>query len=808
MQSLKDLVRSFLQSNSYNLLNVGEREGFVLANKLTLGNVRDTRLVWVTPPSSQVHNFDQLERRLIQEFEELIPQYPDADYSLVTPSREGFSQSFHSERRRFGVVMQVPIDYFDTPFKLEETPGEFRSTITSLRDPAIHQRRVPQPYRVIVAGEARESGADLLPQLFKELRRPQSPCLRIVVGPAGAGKSVLFHALFSQLYREFSDHKKRNEVFARPFPFIPEYLKGRRAGLLRLEQLINEFVKKELAAHVERTTIDWSLINGYATWLFDGLDELYTADEGFFFDILELMTQKDSVAQILICARGSLLTSCETLIEFLDQFSQGSEDVRVYQLENWEMPSKRAYAWTRFGGRLPSKKPETDPPKVFQFLSYLKQSETLQSLSGIPFYCRLLADEFAQDGSPTVSDDITLIEHVVSKMIEREVDKGLLPLEQFMPNGLNDWLETVAWEFYGKGSAGLRKPDIEEYAEVVLRPELSPEERSHIITSFLQNPLFARGSESGLLTFEHELIAEYLTGRYVLNSIETYTKLIATSLGVRNDLADSFILRYIASKLTRQPEKLQAVIDTLRANELPDHGFANLLQLFLLAAPTRDAVRANRISTEGKSLKYLQFRDQDLREVSFRNCDLSGTSFKACGLQNAHFEGAILVGTKFEQLSSDALQGTGFGNLERFEFIYVGKQRIEDPKKMIEWMQRATGVTRQIKEPCPAALQLRTLFLKFVYPDGNGRRDELLAKALPRGKRYADAPSPEDCIKVCLTAGYLQGPDWRDRIRRIPGEAFNHIVYFVRDWKLTPEMHRVLDSLCRNNRCEHIPGKL
>jgi hypothetical protein len=343
----------------------------------------------------------------------------------------------------------------------------------------------------------------------------------------------------------------------------------------------------------------------------------------------------------------------------------------------------------------------------------------------------------------------------------------------------------------------------------VLRPELSPEEHKNIITTLLQFPLFAPGRETGKLTFEHELIGEYLTGRYLLDHISNKDKTawVASSLGERIEGARSFILRYLANKILRRPEIIQIIIATLRQGQLQDPAFARLLQLFLLVESAPDTIKGNRIALEGKTLRYVQFRQRELSGVSFRNCDLSDSTFDSCNLQNASFEGAILSGTRFEGLPDEALKGARFGNLERFQSIYIGRQRIDEPKSIIEWMRKATDVSEPIQEPCPTAYQLKTLFLKFITPKGEGKRDQLKMSALLSGKLYPGAPRPERCIDACLSFGYMEDLKWHGYIRRQTGELYDHMVDFVTKWNVSPLMRELLDSLCRERDCKHVPAR-
>lgn len=509
--------------------------------------------------------------------------------------------------------------------------------VRKLRDPALVRRRVAQPYSVLVDSEFYNQGDDLWYDLFDEFTHPGGACLRIVVGAAGAGKSVLFRALLTRLYDHFHDRKRSLQVFPRPIPLVPDYLQG--VSRWRLPELINNFIHTEVAAPGRQRTFKWMLANGLIMWLVDGLDELYAGDSDFFHQLLEYLTEPDSQAQILICARHSLLRTSETLTNFLAEFRPGPQEaIRVYQINDWEHASKRTYAWISLEGRVPLTG-EEDPPQVSQLLTTITRSPLLRALSGLPYYCNLLVGEFKRGTLPEFSDDFSLIEYVISGMIRREEEKGVLRQEQFVHEGLREWLETVAYEFYGERFTGVTRTEVEDYAQFFLREELSEEERLDVITTLIQFPLFAPGAQSGVITFKHELIAEYLAAEYFLKHLSNDPVWAARSLGTRTDLADSLLLCYMASRVAGRPGGLQLVINALRTEALPGRAFANLLQLLLLATPARDVIKANRIVLEGRDLGYVEFKGKDLREISFRNCDLSSATFNACDLHNTSFEG-------------------------------------------------------------------------------------------------------------------------------------------------------------------------
>jgi hypothetical protein len=803
MYDLMTLAKGYLESAEYKLFHV--REGFLVAEKPVLGGDVDRKLLWVARPPAKVTSFRELEAGLLEEFETLVPQYPHANCTLLLHTLEGFSRKFRPQAMKLGVRIRVPVQFFDTPFKWEEEP-EAASAARSLSS-APPRMRVPQPYFVDEGtGPSTVGGDDIVKYLFEEMCRGTEPCLRIIVGTAGAGKSVMFHSLFARIYHHFQDRKAAQEIFPRPIPLIPEYL--RHATALRTDALIDSFLRTEVAANVGRAAFEWMLVNGFCAWFFDGLDELCSQDPDFFEFLLDLLTRSGSKAQFLICARESLLTSSAGFAQLIDEFPPSMRGViRVYRLKDWEYKSKRAFAWATLEGKVLQDN-EPDPPRVREFLDAISRDRSLQELSSLPYYCELLVSEFREGTLGGVDRDYALVERAVSGLIEREMKKGLLSSEQFEPEGLQEWLETIAWEYYSSDFKGLATSEVEEYGYLVLRPDLSQEQRTHALTTLIQFPLFTPGLKPGLVGFKHELMAEYLAGCALLRRILQNPGWVAKTLGARIDLSDSLLIRFMASRLREQTHSITAVKNALRDEALPARSFANLLQLFLLCGSHVVVDWPGDFQLEGRDLRYVRFDGLDLTGVSFRNSDLSNTVFRSCRLENALFEGAFLSGTRFEELRDDALTNARFGSLERFEFVYVGRQRIDSLQGMTKWLLERTGRREEARQACPTARQFRTLFLKFVYPDGQARRDELREEALSRGKRHAGAPNPEDCVRAALHAGFLVDPDWRKRIRRPSGDKYNQVVQFVRNWSLSADMKTLVDTVCPIRSCHHIPSPI
>ena len=433
----------------------------------------------------------------------------------------------------------------------------------------------------------------------------------------------------------------------------------------------------------------------------------------------------------------------------------------------------------------------------------LFRSDALRQLSGLPYYCSLLLEEFLHGGLLDMRHDYEVLERVVSGMIEREQQKGLLRHEHFDRGGLDEWLEEVALEYYSGGMNAIPRDHLNELGELVLREELTAEERRNALTTLEQFPLFEGGLAPNTVVFKHELVAEYLAGRCLSRRFARDPGGVARNLGMRPDLSDSMIARYLVSEISALPNAVVTLQQALATLHLPGKQFGNLLLLLLMLTPDRGAVRG--ISLEGRDLSHVLFFDRDLRGTSFRNCDLTATVFRACDLRQAKFEGAVLNGTRFENLDQDALRGARFGDLEHFEYILVDKRRLDDYHEAVEWIATATGEARPIRGPCPTALQVTVLFQKYVRPDGTGRRDELPRRALLRGKRYPGAPPPEDCVQAGIKFGFLDEPDRRDRIRRTTGERYDQVVEFVKDRRLTSDVKQLLDSLCPLPGCDHLP---
>ncbi|MDD9863041.1 MAG: pentapeptide repeat-containing protein [Gammaproteobacteria bacterium] len=799
--SLQEHVTGYLESAGFQIKK--ESGELVSADRASLAASREKHLVW-TPPSLQEsgENARNREARLLTDFNLKKSEYPYARCTILVESTQAYSMDFREKMKKAGVNILVPVQFFDAAYRIEESP-KTASNMNELQQKTDPSSYIPQPYsREYQEQDGTEE--DLRKTLYAAFKQPSKtePCLHLIVGPAGVGKSELFRSLFSKLYGDFKRDKKRQKKFRRPIPLTPEYLRDKP---LRTHDLINEFIKTEVAASVQPETFEWMLVNGYTTWLCDGLDELYTGDRQFFDYILDLMTASHSCAHILICMRDSLLTSSKGVYGLLEDFPPEKDNsIRVYRLCDWNESSKKKLAQRRIRDSALSK----------IFIERIKP-EPLKALSGIPYYCNILLDAFKDKKNKeklNFSNNLEVLEYAVKHVIEqREVEeKELFSFDNFHGGReeFYEWLGTVALYTYQSDFQAIQSEEVKELAKAILNQDLSKDERDNTITSLIQIALFSHGADRDTVGFKHELIAEYLAAKCMAPKLgREPIKTIASNLSNRVDFANSIMCKYLARHLAENPKIGDKIITALKTESLPDRerGFANLLQILLNSKlPSSKTLLRGAKFMENRNLQGLQIYNIDLTGTSFRNCDLSHAQFQKCTLKESRFERAYLSETKFTDLPLNSLEHATFENL-RFESVYIGHTRIKDYTQMINWLEKETGYEEPIEIPCPSAQQLKVLFRKFVHHDGTGRRLDIKENALTKGTIIDGAPGLSRCIETCIDHQYLIRQQFRHRIERSAGSRYRDIVEFVKSYSLMGDMRKLLNDLCPEPECSHVP---
>jgi hypothetical protein len=790
MDSLKGLVESWLRADNYRILYSGS--DVLIADKLVSAYERETKIIWVVSADAGV------ERRLYEEFRSRIPQYPGAKCTVVADSYQGFSRDFRQTAKQHGVKTVLPVQFFDTPFNFEEADDAL-SAIKELRDRSILERCIPQPYEEWRNATLGPRGDDLWTTLVDEIPKQAGPALHIIVGPAGCGKSVLFKSVFAHLYDQFMDQKRRGQQCPRPLPLIPDHL--RSAAGVRVDALIDAFANKDVAIPVRRGIFEWMLEHGFATWMLDGLDELYSGDPTFFDFVADRLTQAGSTAKILVFARDSLIYTVDKFNEFLEEY--GSDTiVKVYRLLPWDSASKRRYATMKLDGQRLQEGGQASE-SVAGFMKVVEGTPTLKQLTGLPYYCDLFLDLYRSKSKTSFTNDLEVLAYSASQIVQREIDKGVLPKGVMSEAALNDWLEAVAVENYESNFAGVSQQAVEDYAQMVMPEGLGEQASRDLQLAFVQFPIWEGGGRSGVIRFKHEIIAEYLTGRAFLRILDGDPGNVGLRLGRRMDLHDSVVLRMMAHNLTR--EHRLAVEKALREGNLSGRSYSNLMMLLLLACPERDLLLNIGLNLEGRDLTGVRFIGRDLSGLSFRGASLSSTVFRDCLMKDARLETAVLHETRFERLAPNAMEGARFGRLERFGSIFVDQRKLSDFKPCLEWVSKVTGRHEVVDGPCPAAQQLKLLFMKFIHPDGSGRRDDLKEDALMRGRQVPGAPSPKECLKACERFGCISEGSRPDRRQRARDDKYREMVEFVKGGGPSTGLRQVLGILCNRPGCPHVP---
>ena len=781
------LATSYLESLGYDTLTRGR--DMIVGHKLTVAGERESIVVFV-PKFEPGVSFASQEGPYLSRFKQATKEYPRAQRFMLVPTYEGISRDFRNKSKtKYDFNIRVPILFFDTAFRIEgsieaRSAGSAAQELTRTgKDWA--NKRVPQPYEVI-HGKDSERGDDLLATFKNNIIKGRGTNLNLIVAPAGMGKSVLYQVLFSHLYDEFQRYKSQLRIYRRPLPLIPEYLRSSLS--VTLKGLIESFLHTEFAAPIGLDTFQWMLVNGFGIWLLDGLDEIVERDRGFFFDLLDILTIPGTVdPMIVMCLRDSLLTSNQELQDFIDEHKT---NITIYELCKWGSKSKRIFAKYEFKGK-----------QVDGFLSLLGEHKELNDLASTPFYCKLIAEQFADDRIHKTYNEIELLEAGISGIVEREYNKGLLDRLIISDEQLIELLQDLASEDASSGFQGLTIDTIKEYAEIMLPLEIEKPMQDKLVTELVQFALFQQGAVSGSVQFSQEILEQFLLGERIYRNILHNEEAAIRDLSLNFIPADWVTLRTVANRVIRD-STAQKLTDILNRINLPANTFRNVVQI--CAYSSSDPISFKRITFEGKSIAGIKMKDFDLRGVSFRNCDLTDVEFDGCLLNNTKYEGTIINRTLFLMKNKGDLKGAIFGDMGRIFSIKVQRRKPElNYESTINWLKTSSGQMGVIVSPCNAALQLRYLFGKFVYPDGKAKRAILDIRGALAGKEYYDK---EKTIESVVRHGYLVKDTFgRGRLRRCDGDQYNEIINYVRDFTLTLGLETVLNNICSIVGCLHIP---
>lgn len=781
---LRELTLGYLRAEGYDVSIRGS--DLLIGTRRGVGSDLHYIYVWVAPDT---RDFRSKEPVYLSRFKEAAELQPQAQRFMLVPTFEGLSAEFRKGANQWHAVkVRVPAQFFDTPFSWEESP-----TITTAaaelrrRGDDAARRRARQPFRVDRSGHRAD---DLMEELVSAASpggtRSLSRTISVVIGPAGIGKSHLFEALFSRMYAAFHDAKRQQRLAPRPFPLLPDYIRSSEAPTVRA--LLRAFLQSDLTRALDSRVFEWMMGNGLAIWLLDGLDEIIAQDSGFFDYFLDLLTTPGATSnpRIILFVRDSLLSASNELRDFCEE---NGDFVEIYELEPWQDASKREFARIALGGR------------ADEFNRLLRSRENLDRLATIPYYASLLTAQFEAGNLQDSYDEKALIHEALARIIEREYSKELLDRNLISEADVTDFLEALAYEDLEAGFAGIPVDEARSLAEVILPNELDEAERSRAAAALAQLALFSRGA-LGQLRFTQEILEQYLLGRGIVRLLNAEQHdILARRLAVRPIPPDWVTLKVAAAEVRAAGQARRLLPLLLQASDRPV-AFRNILQLLIYAADEKELLQS--VSLEHRDLTGVHFVGLNLGSVSFRGSNLTDVEFVNCELGRASFEECILRNTAFLQMRDGSMAGVQLGDLAQFYSIRVSRGgTLTDRSQVQKWFERQIGTPVAIVAPCPAALQLRHLFNKFVYPNGDVRRSWVDEKAVLRGTKYVD---PAELRDACLRHGYLVVHDEsRKSIARPTGNEYADLVGYATGLRLTPGIRLLLDEVCEHPRCAHVP---
>ena len=444
MNSLAERARSYLEAAGFALVRSDARliqfarpEGRGTSERILLWADDAARLPSGELDSARRAERDAAEGALLSSFERELRAAPGAAGYYLVERRIGLSQEFVIEATRLLGArggIRVPVEFFDTAYKIESTEARrARSVLGDTLALAGKVRRVAQPFSVRnrLAGEARaQPGCDLVEHLETAmLDRAPGAKLRLIDGAAGSGKTIAFNALAAALHGEFVAAKRARVERARPIVFLPEHIRGRRAGYV--DDILAAVAETDVAELTSPDQLKWLLKNGHSIWMFDGLDEFYAGSSDFFTFVEEALTAPGSRAQFIICTRDSLSSSSPIVQDFIARRLAAGNDTEIYDLRPWTAESWKELAWLELeDGREDAR----SSSQVERFVSTLNGSVEIAALAQLPFYCSVLLSHFKNNGS-VPQDALDVLELLVTRMIAREHDKRIFQWQDFIDVG-------------------------------------------------------------------------------------------------------------------------------------------------------------------------------------------------------------------------------------------------------------------------------------------------------------------------------------------------------------------------------------
>jgi len=765
-QELRRLVEAFLRTYGYLAKSVNDRA--VMFSRPTGLGVSDDLLVYFHEKGENNNLASQLQE-LSQKYDSVLGERTGRKFFLSPVSLVPVPEAIKENKFTY----QVPVLFFDREFTTQK-----KTYLRSLEEDATRHEdeRIAQPFEF----NNRKSNNDLLDFLMKELENPKEPCLRIVVAPAGYGKTVLMGSLYSKLRTQFQEEKTARQNGKRPLLMLPGHLKTST----NIDSLINNFIGDEYDYGISnKEGFNFWVNNNFVIWMLDGLEELMLKIPDEFIDTLmeDYIYNKTAVnPQIIVSIRKPLLASSPELKEAIT-FWQGS-GVEVYELSPWDAPQKKAYF---------EKKLKVEPDAIKNFLMDVNRPGPLNDICSIPYYCSLVADLRNNNEMGVYNDHCELVEYAIDNMCKREFTKGLdreiVPVDTQKELFIELARETLS----GKS---ITESLLMDYADLLLSDRAQGEAKQIQKDYLLRHALLTQIGND--MDFIHDIVKQYLIGlvlhQYLLKQqIDIFEKTrveVASLTGEylvkhSHDIDWQKIIEKLVQPLYSRSEDTEAI------------GLRNIIGVFLLTQ-FQEKEKLIKPYLEQSNLAGLAFKNLSLREFSFQDSRLTDTKFADCDLENANFDRCFFKNT-FIDAKCNLNGATTKGAM--FETIITDSRRIDNQKEIARFFFERTHVISDSKEPCQAVINTGKILRKLAKK-GKGY---WMRKRFVLNIKCGGGVSTDRCYRACIDNGLLTEAN---DVVRIKLGSFDDVVAFTDRQTSTASILRTLDDICPETKvgCKHI----
>ncbi len=673
-----------------------------------------------------------------------------------------------------GFKYQVPVWFFDREFSIGKQSTPLKNLEAQVSK--YENERIPQPYNC-----DGEKGRDLLETLFNELQSIGKPLIKIILAPAGYGKTVLMASLYSKLREKFYQDKQRQKLSLRPLIMLPGHI-GKASDLVGL---INNFIGSEYVfGDASLDTFKFWINNNFAIWLLDGIEEvlLRNPEESMYELLNEYIGKPGTInPQIIIAIRKSLFAASPQLKEYIDEWK---DCIKVYELKEWDNEQKRMYF----------EKNLTIPPQEKRnFITDVENSRVLNQLCNVPYFCSLIANLKNTGQFRSFNDKEELVKYSFERICDREYDKGL-DRDIFSIYIQKEILSEIGGESFSGNpiTKELLKDWVELYTE-----NMGEDYKQGQVNCFLRHALFTQIEDK--IDFTQEIMKEYLEAEFLLNKLQANNVIIVDEKEIEYE---SFLLGYLIKHIPKDinwAEILNKIISETPCSKSEEAiGFRNIFKI-LTKSVHSNSENIIRDFTSCKNLGGLKFENLNMVGFNFSSSNLESVLFEKCNLEKTNFDGCYFKNTQFINCN---LKNAKFKGCT-FVTINIDSKRIEDKKEIIRTLYKLTETEVDPQnEPCQALINTIELLKKLARKPKGGA---IPIKFLKSTKCPGGVPSQNVIEGLIREKILLREDSERVKLNVKLYESIKNFISAPASENL-PEIKNLLDNICPDTAigCKHL----